>query len=278
MKKTTKYALVTIIIIIAIIPILANVAFFAYTFWAPSCMWSQDLVDAIMNQDTDLALALIDEGKSKGYDMDAPTFNATVITSMCEMSPDIPLTVACQEKNLTVVERLLDEGASVNPEDKHSWNYIYCVMMRGYSPRELAIISLLIERGADVEFRNESLNERLVIKAVDRPLHGTYRDEEMDEDEVAAGIVEIFRYLAEYTDCYVTDGAGRNALHCAVLWHNWHLAEVLVTEYNFDISAKNLRGETAYDIALQEEAPENILALLNPSTNWIAEKAELLKP
>lgn len=268
MKKTTiKKSTLVLIIIVAVVSLISvsQVVILYHTFFTAECRWSSSLVEAIKDGETEEALALIDEGVEKGYEMDTPTFNTTVFTTLSEMSPDKPLRIACHEGNLSVVESLLKNGAKATPESDSEWGYIYCVVVRAYSETDIPVIRLLIEHGASADY--SSISGYPILEAAQRPHSFAYNDESMSREQIARGVTEVFRYLAESTDCRVTDSAERNALHYAVIHQQWHLAEVLVNEYGFDVSARDKWGNTAYDLALERGGPDHILELLRGTHN-----------
>ena len=231
--------------------------------------WSRNLCEAIRVDDTDTALQLIDDGKIKGYSMDTLSERPSFIWTLLESSPKTPLQAACQSGNSLVVQRLLEEGASVQPvQGGLSTDPVLCVLHRPYAPEDLQIIQLLLDYGTESygDFVGCSFVPAAAFRAPRNfsaspdPNTGKY-----PYDEAAAkGITDVVMLLSQHCDIYAVDGADRNALHCAVLMHNWHLVELLTTDFHFSLTASDVNGKTAYDLAQGSDAPQDILDLLKP--------------
>lgn len=228
--------------------------------------WSSKLVEAIRRGDTDAALELIDKGVAREFSMDTYEYPPTWLTNMCEMWPETPLRIACNRRNYAVAERLLQEGASATGyagARRLGRTPVFEVILRPYSPVDLPLLQLLHEYGAGFEY--EKYDGYPIIEAVTRSCKVTQNDAPaLTPDEISKGIAEVFLYIAEHTDCYVLDGGKRNALHNAALYNNWYLCRILAEDFAFPLDAVDFQGNTAYDHAVKNDAPEEILLLLEP--------------
>lgn len=239
-------------------------------FMDASYRWSGRLCEAIRASDTALALQLIDEGVQKGYSMDTLSMRPSRLWSFLENVPETPLQIACENGNYLVAERLLVEGASVRPvEGGSSREPLFCVILKHYDSDDGKLIQLLLDHGALLY--DHQLEDHFLLEAVKRipkqyvgekdPETGSFYDDKYSE-EVAKGITEVFLLLSEYGDCYDTDGSGKNPLHWAAIMGNWYLVEVMVLRFDYRMDAEDIHGNTAFDLAAEEGAPDYILELL----------------
>lgn len=228
--------------------------------------WSGALVSAIRAGNTETALELIDQGAGKGFSMDTYEYPETVITKFCEMDPRTPLRVACSMRNYEVAERLLQEGASATGykgSERLGRSPVFEVILGAYSPADLPLLQLLHAYGAS--FDADEYDGAPIVSAVKRSslyVHDSFPS--MSSEEITQGIAEIFVYLSQYTDCNVVDGGRRSALHNAAWYNNWYLCAILIQDYGFSIDLKDSFNKTPYDYAVESEAPDYILALLQP--------------
>lgn len=230
--------------------------------------WSQNLCEVIRLGDTDKALLLIDEGIRKGYDLNTLSERPSFLWSLLESTPQTPLQAACKHGNYAVAEKLLENGAEPIPVNGGlSTEPLLCVLRRQYLSNDKAIIQLLLDHGA-VLSRNSGIDNTLTSAAQRAPRNfdatpdsntGVYPYDET----VAKGITEVFLLLAEEYDDDAVNEAGRTPLHCAVMMKNWYLVRVLVAEFSYSLDAKDMNGNTAYDLAVENEAANDILDLLN---------------
>ena len=223
--------------------------------------WSRNLQKAIQSADNQKAMALIDEGIERGYSLDTLSERASSLWTFLEHVPETPLQVACKEGNYAVAERLLQEGASVRSmEGGAGREPIFCVLLRSYNASDAQLIQLLIDHGAVLDYSDYYL----MLEAASRSTYSqsTESDAFLYDEEVAKGITEVFLILAQYSDCYVTDSANRNALHYAAIYENWILIEVLTSSFDYSLDAEDCWGNTAYDLAAENAAPIYILELL----------------
>lgn len=224
--------------------------------------WSARLVREIQKGNTEKALLIIEEGVEAGYSMDTPDKRRTWLTTLCEIHITTPLNAACNERNISLVTALLEAGASVEAVHEGSGRApLFEVLFEGYSSNDLAIVQQLWEYGASFEFDD---HDGYPIHEVIKRSWTSSKGVVLDEHELLQGITDVFLYIAQRTDCYVLEASGRNVLHNAAVFHNWILCETLVNVFDFDLDAKDKQGKTAYDYAVQNDAPKDILQLLQP--------------
>ena len=229
--------------------------------------WSRNVCDAIRVGDTDKALLLIDNGIRKGYDLNTLSERPSFLWRLLEATPQTPLQVACKYGNYSVAAKLLENGAEpTSVKGGINSDPLLCVLRRHYLPNDKELVQLLLNYGSDVSHDNGMDNiwtnaaqraPRNFNAAVD-PNTGAYPYDET----VARGITEVFVVLSEgYVDDAVNE-AYRTPLHCAIMMQNWYLTRVLVKEFGCSLNAKDVNGNTAYDLALENGAPLDILDLL----------------
>ena len=248
-------------------------AFFAFiillTYMSnKSFRWSRNVCDAIRLGDTDKALLLIDKGICKGYNLNTLSEHPSFLWTLLESTPQTPLQAACKKGNYAVAEKLLENGAEpVSADGGIDTEPLLCVLERSYLPNDKEIVQLLIDYGADLSCDNGSRNNLLTNAAFRAP-----RDFDAEKDAktgthpydetVARGITEVFLLLADGNDGDTANEAGRTPLHCAAMMENWYLVRVLVAEFSYSLDAKDMNGNTAYDLAVENKAPHDILNIL----------------
>lgn len=231
--------------------------------------WSQKVCNAIRLGETETALQLIDKGIQKGYNLNTLSDQPSFFWTLIETTPLTPLQAACKYGNYVVAEKLVESGAVPKAIDGGlSTEPILCILRRAYSPDDKALIQLLLDNGAVLSC-NDGLENVLTNAAQRAPQDFNAKVDSVTglypyDEAVAKGITEVFLLLAEYCDGKTTNEAGRTPLHCAVLMGNWHLVRVLVSEFDYSLNAEDMSGNTAYDLAIENEAPNNILSLLTP--------------
>lgn len=241
------------------------VGFVAHIIATAPYRWSGRLVSAIRTGDNEKALQLIAEGIEKGYSMDTPTLRPSWLTKLCECTSYTPLAVACYEHNVTIVEALLENGSTFKgaKEGANGRSPVFFALSAPYSSELLDILILLADAGED--FCKDPYDGY--------PLHWASKCQfpqtssaPLTKQEYHQRIAEIIIFIMQHMpDPYVADGSGRTALHYAAINENWYLCELLVSVYNFPLDSRtNIDGLTAYDIALQNNAPAEILRLLMP--------------
>ncbi len=226
--------------------------------------WSGRLVSAIRTGDNEKALQLIEEGIEEGYSMDTPTLKPSWLTRLCECTSYTPLAVACYEHNVTIVEALLENGSTIEgAKEGAGRSPVFFALSAPYSSELLDVLILLADAGED--FGKDPYDGY--------PLHWAARcqfpqmsAEPLTKQDFHHGIEEIIIFIMQHMpDPYVAYGNGFTALHYAAIRENWYLCELLVSVYKFPLDSRtNVDGLTAYDIALQNNAPAEILSLLMP--------------
>jgi ankyrin repeat protein len=197
--------------------------------------------------------------------MDTPTLKPTWWGKMCEVTSYTPLAVACYEHNPTMVKALLENGSTFEgaKEGANGRSPVFFALSAPYSSELLDVLILLADAGED--FGKDPYDGY--------PLHWASRcqlpqmsAEPLTKQEYHHGIAEIIIFIMQHMpNPYVAHGNGFTALHYAAIRENWYLCELLVSVYKFPLASRtNVDGLTAYDIALQNNAPAEILCLLKP--------------
>ncbi|MBQ7848242.1 MAG: hypothetical protein IJ343_00775 [Clostridia bacterium] len=237
--------------------------------------WSRQLGTAIRDGDTQKALALIREGKQRGYSMDSLSYERTFLLTLVEQPIYTPLEEAIRARNVTVVQALLENGACPNEFGSASvggsgngespvW---WVVIASQYSPEDLEILQLLISHGADVSAK--TAHGYPILLVIEKSWsHARLPEDECTPEAISEGITALVRCMAQHTDVHVRSAHGQTALHVAARHRNWLLCRVLAEEYGLDCSLKDGNGQTAYDYALQNDAPEELLSVLRPA-DWV---------
>lgn len=232
--------------------------------------WSRRLCRAIREGDTPTAVALMDEGVARGFSMDALTLPRTFVNVLCEQTIETPLETAIRAKNVELARALLERGACPNNSGTASIGGtgnngapVGFVLGAWYAPTDLPMLELLLEYGAT--FDEDILVEPLIHRAARRSAQSCELPEgENTPENAARGVTEVFRFIAQYKDVHQIAG-GQSVLHVAATYRNWLLCRVLVEEYGIDRSLRMSDGRTAYDIALENGAPQELLSLLKPA-------------
>lgn len=231
--------------------------------------WSRRLCRAIREGDAPAAIAIMDEGVARGFSMDALTLPRTFVNVLCEQTIETPLETAIRAKNVELARALLMRGACPNNSGTASVGGtgnngapVWFVLGAWYAPTDIPMLELLMEYGAT--FEGDALSEPLIHRAARRSAQSCELPEgENTPENAARGVTEVFRFIAQYKDVHQIAG-GQSVLHVAATYRNWLLCRTLVEEYGIDTSLRTTDGRTAYDIAHENGAPEEILALLKP--------------
>lgn len=232
--------------------------------------WSRRLCRAIREGDTPAAIAIMDEGVARGFSMDALTLPRSFVNVLCEQTIDTPLVTAIRAKDVELARALLMRGACPNNSGTASVGGtgntgapVGYVLGAWYSPTDIPMLELLLEYGAT--FEEDALSDPLIHRAARRSaVNCDLPAGENTPENAARGVTEVFRFIAQYCDVHETVG-GQSVLHIAATYRNWLLCRVLVEEYGVDTSLRMIDGRTAYDIALENAAPKELLDLLKPA-------------
>lgn len=231
--------------------------------------WSRRLCRAIREGDANDALDLMDEGAERGYSMDALTHPRTLVSMLLETTIATPLETAICAGDVALARALLERGAC--PDNSATATIggtgnngapVWYVLGPQYAPTDLPMLQLLAEYGAT--FAEDVPGDPLIHRAARRSAATCDLPEGGSTPENAArGVTEVFRFLAQYKDVHVTVD-GQSVLHIAAGCGNWPLCRALVEEYGLDTSLRMADGRTAYDLALENGAPQELLARLIP--------------
>jgi len=250
---------------IIVLCVIFLVWFVAHIIETTPYRWSERLVSAIRAGDNERALELIQEGIEEGYSMDTPTLKPSWLVKMCECTSYTPLAVACYEHNPTMVKALLESGATFEgaEEGSNGRSPVFFALSAPYSSELLDILILLADAGEDF---GEHPYDGYPLHWASHCHFPQTPSTPLTKQEYHQGIAEIVIFIMQYMpDPYVTHGTGRTALHYAAASENWYLCELLVNAYHFPLDSRTIvDGLTAYDIALQNNAPAEILSLLMP--------------
>ena len=189
-----------------------------------------------------------------GVDPNVLTGEMSVLWRFAEMSPDRPLTVACDTGNLEIVQLLIDYGASVTRmRDGERSPLMETVWF--YQEDDCEIVMLLLENGADANEGECDNCEPPVVRAAQMP---PYAYETLGPDnpciydeETAMGITRIVHMLCD-DPREIAYGGERTLLMYAAQSGNLFLVEDLLA-CGCDPEAKDSLGRTAYDLAIEEE-------------------------
>ncbi|MBR3764089.1 MAG: ankyrin repeat domain-containing protein [Clostridia bacterium] len=230
--------------------------------------WSRRLCAAIDAGDTERAIALMDEGMARGYSMDTLDHPHSFLNVICEIDRTTPLANAIRAGDVDSVRALLERGACPNEFGStgaggkgNGEAPLSCVLSNPlYARTDMEMLRLLLAYGAD--FSAGSVGTLCAMMAAHRRVDDSRQPEgENTPENVAAGVTEVFRFVAEHVDVH-EKWSGWTVLHMAAIRGNWLLCRVLVEEYGLDISARVYDGRSAYDMALERNAPEDVLELL----------------
>lgn len=219
--------------------------------------WSRSLCSAIDEGDTQAALTLIDKGVQRGFPMDTTEYPPSKMWTLLEQAVQTPLEKAVETRNLEVVQALLERGASARGVESGMPPLWYVLNHPWYAPTDIPIMELLLAYGADFG----DLDSPACMAARRSAVHSHLTGEEDTPENAAAGVTEVFRFVAQYVNVHERIGT-MTVLHTAAQQGNWLLCRALVEEYGLDVSTRMHNGNTAYDIAYEKGAPEEILALL----------------
>ena len=221
--------------------------------------WSRRLCSAIDEGDTQAALTLIDEGVQRGFPMDTTEYPPSKMWTLLEQAVQTPLEKAVEARNLEVVRALLERGASARGVESGMPPLWYVLNHPWFAPTDIPIMELLLAYGADFG----DLGSPACMAARRSAAHSQLTGEEDTPENAAAGVTEVFRFVARYVNVHERIGT-MTVLHTAAQAGNWLLCRVLVEEYGVDVSVRMHNGNTAYDIAYEKGAPEETLALIKP--------------
>lgn len=162
---------------------------------------------------------------------------------------DTPLTKASFEGNISIINMLLENGASMNT-NKHSWRPLEAALMR-YNPNKVDVIKLLIENGADVNLKSSHGESPILIetKKILREKNGTKnKDEELINYRVFMLLVE------QGADIHAEDSSGRNVLFNVAFSDNVLVAKYLINTQEFDLNKQDAMGWTPLICAIKSNS------------------------
>ncbi|OAB79342.1 hypothetical protein WSTR_05300 [Wolbachia endosymbiont of Laodelphax striatellus] len=180
---------------------------------------------------------------SRETELDKELLNATKIGNLSEVKNlvnqgasvdtedkdgNTPLRNAALKGYLTIAQYLVEKGVDVNAADKDGWTPIHGAALKGY----LDIVNFLIEKGANINAENIF---------GDRPIH--YAAKRNNKD-----IIELL--LRKGVSINNTDKNGRTPLYFAS-WNGYlNLVEYFVRDKKANINIKDEYGKTPLDVAI----------------------------
>ena len=157
-----------------------------------------------------------------------------------------------------MVKLLIEYGATAKHIDETGWSPLIQIL-RHYRSDSYAIVELLIGNGANINFSESNTTPIWVASAMRpqkyTPGKGNAYDDVYDED-IAIGITDIVKLLAENgADINAESTSGFTVLMNASYQGNLPLV-VYLLEIGADKTAKDEKGKTAYDYAMEREKKE----------------------
>ena len=210
---------------------------------------SRKLIDAIENNDVIAAEEILVSGQNP----DTPSLRPMKILSLWEISPELPLAVACRTGNYEMVDLLITHGASANGISGVGRTPLRETLFY-FQKDDVEIIQLLLENGVDTGSENDllpvSYAAKMTPKEYDPAMeNGTVFKGDYDE-AIAQDITEIVLLLLEDRDPNIASGGGTTLLMHAASVGNVYLVNHLLS-MGADATLTNRLGETAYDIAMK---------------------------
>ena len=154
------------------------------------------------------------------------------VNSRCTANGWTPLHKAAKTRNTVIVEMLLDRGADVNVKDEHGMTPLY----GGADSGSVSVVELLLAKGANVNAKN--------LRGWTPLAHAAWKQ----NTTVGAML------LTKGADVDVKDKEGQTPLHIAA-WGKAAIVELLLTK-GADVNAKNDRGKTPIDVATDQKVIE----------------------
>ena len=170
---------------------------------------------------------------------------------------------AVDNKNITEIKSLLNQGANVNAQEKYGWTPLHWAALNGYYD----VAKLLIENGADVNIKNNGgwtpLHEAafkecydIVKLLIDNGADvNTQNEDGTSPLHISAmkGYRDIIKYLIENgADVNVQDKDGWAPLHYAAFWDSVDIIKLLI-ENGVDPFIKNKDGKIPLDYCKNQE-------------------------
>ena len=211
---------------------------------------SRKLIQHIEKGDITAVEAILQDG----FDPNTPTSKPSPFTALFEISSKVPLSVACYNGDLNMVQLLIKYGATGEYQKGTGWSPLEMTLTR-YQTEDVAIIKLLLEAGADPSF--EETGRLPVFEAAGmfpnqfdaEKTNGTAFKDEYDPT-IAQGITDIVVILLGDRDVNIVDYLNRTLLMEAVAVGNLYLVDYLLS-IGADPTLQDVEGRTAYDYAIQ---------------------------
>lgn len=207
------------------------------------------LINAIEAND----VAKVNELLETGLDPNRTDKKPSVLWSFLETAPRRPLSIACDEGNIQIVQLLIDYGATAEYVKRTGWSPLRATLFY-YHPDDVEIVKLLLEHGATPNDVDDMLPVFVAAKMIPKVFdaqktNGTVFSTEYDQ-ETAEGIAEIVMILLGDNSVNITNSSGQTLLMVAVKAENIHLVECLL-DRGCDPGIVDKYGKTALDYALE---------------------------
>lgn len=205
------------------------------------------LISAIESNDIATVKSLLESG----VDPNRTNVQPSKFWTFLEYAPRRPLSVACDQGNLQIVQLLIDYGATAEPIKGTDWSPLRETLFY-YHPNDVQIVELLLQNGAsadDVEDeRPVFVAARMTPKVFDKEkTNGTVFLGGYDEAS-AEGITQIVVLLLGDEDVNAVNSYDQTLLILGVQKGNICLVEYLLSA-GCDPSIVDIYGKTALDYA-----------------------------
>lgn len=209
------------------------------------------LISAIESNDIATVKSLLESG----VDPNRTNVQPSILWTFLEYAPRRPLSVACGQGNLQIVQLLIDYGATAEIIEGTEWCPLRKTLFH-YDPDDPQIVKLLLEHGAN---RTDDDGDgvlpvfaaaKMIPRVFDpQKTNGTAYFDGYDQ-ETAEGITEIVVILLGDDSVNITNDSDQTLLMIAVQQKNIHLTKYLL-DSGCNIETKDIYGKTALDYAKQ---------------------------
>ena len=220
---------------------------------------SQKLINAVEANDTVAVRTLLESGVNPN----CTSIKPSKLLSLLETEAKRPLTIACQEGNLQIVQLLIEYGATAEYIEGTGWSPLRTTLFY-YQPDDPQIIELLLENGADPNVAEDISPVFAAAQMIPKVFNPQEENSSVFlggyDQKTAEGITNIVTALLGENSVNITTPSGQTLLMLAVKQENLHLTEHLL-RLGCDVNLKDRSGKSALDYA-RETNNHAIVALL----------------